>query len=282
MRMRSATLIRSRGADWHLPARPAPGDVRWYIEDVTGWYGGSGVRTQVTASIGHGDFLGVPTREGRAFTLQGAVVCSSVELRDETERMLSAVAWDGEEVDLRCDDGHRVLTSTVRLDGAPQIVEIGRTKLRFHIPLRSASPFLYADEQKIFLHPVGLGRGLEYPLFSKSGVLTYGTALAERDSITNSGDAAAYDSYLVVGDFPGGWRLTVGRKVIEWPWPTVLTAPVLVEMTGRIWIGDSNVTDRASVRQWAPLAAGATVTPSLTPLQGGTGWAEVRHRDTFI
>lgn len=282
MRKRSATLTPQRGAAWHLSARPAPGDRRWYIEDVTGWFGGSGVRTQVTASIDHGDFMAKPTREGRAFTLMGAVACASEELRDESERFISSVGWDGEELDLRCDDGHRVLSSTVRLDAVPQIVEIGRTKLRFQIPLRSASPFLYADEQTSFLHPIGVGRGLEYPLFSKGSTLTYGTALAASESITNLGTATAHDSYLVVGDFPGGWRLTVGRRAIEWPWPTVLAAPVLVEMAGRIWIGSENVTHQASVRQWAPLAPGATVTPTLRPLQGGTGWAEARHRDTYM
>ena len=280
--VRTARLVEPGGVVWELSDRPAPGDVERVVENVAGWYGGSGVRADVTARIGHGDFPSRGWRESRVLTLHGVSICRDSDARDSEERRLSGILWDGQYGELTCDDGDAVLSTGVRLDGEPQIVKVGTTALRYQVPLRTETPFLYGPERTVFLHPVGLGRGLEYPLFSKNGVLTYGTALAERDSITNEGNATAYDSYLVVGDFPGGWRLTVGRKVIEWPWPTVLTAPVLVEMTGRIWIGDSNVTDRASVRQWASLAPGTTVTPSLTPLQGGTGWAEVRHRDTYI
>lgn len=260
-----------------------PTSETWLDGTPSGWYGGYSMRGEDTENIDWGDFSTHRTPSARSLELRVHVHRATWEAANAEKRRLSAALVDGEVGELRGEEsGVPALTAYVERKGEILFARQSPNSFTASIPLKAPDPRLYSDELKVFLHPVGLGRGLEYPLFAKSGVLTYGTALAERDSITNGGDATAYDSYLIVGDFPGGWRLTVGRKVIEWPWPTVLTAPVLVEMTGRIWIGDSNVTDQASVRQWAPLAPGATVTPSLTPLQGGTGWAEVRHRDTYI
>lgn len=280
MRARTAVLTHG-GRSWNFDARSPAAPGEWVLEGVSGWYGGVGVRGTSTDRLGHGTFEQRAFRGDRALTLQATYVAEEPDEREAIERDISGVLWDGTYGSLDVST-EIALSADVRLDGEIGVVETGVLAITVQIPLVASDPFLYGKEQTVFLSPVGAGRGLEYPLFSKGGVLTYGTAIAERDSITNGGNATAYDDYLVVGDFPGGWRLTVNRKVIEWPWPTVLAAPVLVKMSGQIWIGDANVTDRASVRQWAPLAPGATVTPTLTPLQGGTGWAEAHHRDTYI
>ena len=63
--VRNAVLTRGNGFRWSLSDKPSASDSEWYVEDVAGWYGGSGVRGDVTARLGHGDFVERGYREGR-------------------------------------------------------------------------------------------------------------------------------------------------------------------------------------------------------------------------
>lgn len=280
--VRSATFTEANGTAWSLSGRPPKGPAEWIVTDVAGWSGGSGVRGEVTARIGHGDVVGRGERENRVLTLHGTVACQNSDIRDDMERALSGIAGDGDWGDLTCDDGHAILSTRARIDGAPSISKVGTTALRFLLPLRADSPWLYGPERVTFLQPVGTGVGLVYPLYAPDGVLDYGAGIVASDAVHNDGNATAWPTVLVVGDFPGGWRLIGDSKTVEWPWPTTHASPVEVRMDGSIWIGTSNVTDQATIRQWMSIAPGGSLTPSLAPLQGGTGWAEVHHRDTYI
>ena len=279
--VRSARLVEPGGTVWELSDRPVAGEVERVVEDVAGWYGGSGVRAEVTARVGHGDFPSRGWRESRVMTLHGASICRDSDARDAEERRLSGILWDGQYGELTCDDGDAVLSTGVRLDGEPQIVKTGTTALRYQVPLRAETPFLYGPERTVFVHPVGTSVGLRFPLFVP-GCLDFGDAIDTDAPVTNQGNAVAHPVVLVSGDFPGGFRLTVDGRTVEWPWPTVLAAPVEIRSSGSVWIGDANVTAQASVREWWSIPPGGTVSPVLSALQGGSGWAEVHHRDTYI
>lgn len=262
------------------------GESDWIVEDVAGWYGGAGVRGEKVDRLQHGSHVARAWRDSRAMTIHGLVSCRDSDVRDREERRLSGVLWDGLFGELKCDDGDAVLASNVRLDAAPQIVKVGTTALRFQVPLIADDPFLYAPEQVTFLHPVGTGIGLEYPLFhrdlGKGPVLTFGTGIAANDPIRNAGNAEAWPVFLVVGDFPGGFEITVNGKTITWPWPTTKARPVEVRMDGSIFEAGSNMTHRASRREWVNIPPGGVIAPEFRGLQGGEGWCEVHHRDTFI
>ena len=279
--VRNARLVEPGGVVWELSDRPVPGDVERVVENVAGWYGGSGVRADVTARIGHGDFPSRGWRESRVLTLHGASICRDSDARDAEERRLSGILWDGQYGELTCDDGDAVLSTGVRLDGEPQIVKVGTTALRYQVPLRADSPWLYGPEQKVFLHPIGSGVGLEYPPYL-GGVLAYGSAVESQDPISNPGNATAWPHFLVTGDFPSGFRLSAGGRVVSWPNPVFPQSPVLVDMSGSIWVGSENQTYRAGATEWFSIPAGGTIHPVFEPIQFGSGWAEARIWPTFM
>lgn len=253
----------------------------WVVEDLSGWFGGVGVKSDRTARLGHGDFSAPNLRTGRSMTLTLVWVGDSVT-RDYASRALSGIFGEGDVGEVTARVGDLTLTaSEVTLDGEIEVAEVGTLAVRAQVPLHAADPRLYAPIQESYLRPVGAGVGLEYALFA-SGVLSYGTAIRQDVAVTNNGSVTAYPTFWVGGDLPGGFRITANGKTVEWPWPVVASAPVRVESSGSIWIGDTNVTARATIRQWMPIVSGATIAPRFHALQGGDGWCRVMHQDAYI
>lgn len=286
-RARSAVLTQADGARLRLDTvEECPDPTSWMLEDISGWYGGSGVRREVTARYGHGSFMGPGFRDGRYMTLKGAVRCSNTVERDWQERNLSGILGDGELGTLWVDDGETQLHSVVGLDGAPQVVKAGTHALVFQIPLVSESPYLVSDEREITLFPPGSGVGFEFPPLSrdlgKGPVITFGTEVQETAYVWNDGNAASPMVFTVVADSPAGFIVGHGRHRVTYPWPTYKNVPVQVDMAGALRIGGVDQTHRVGERGWASVEPGTIETPFLRFIDGGTGWATVRSRDTYI
>ena len=279
--VRSAVLTQANGFRWSLSDKPSASDSEWYVEDVAGWYGGSGVRGDVTARLGHGDFVERGYREGRVLTLHGTVVCDSPDIRDWQERNISGMAGDGDWCDLTCDDGNAELSTRVRLDGAPQIVKLGTQALRFQIPLRTDMPFLYSPWRESYLRPVGAGVGLEYAPFSEGGVITFGTAVASDEWVWNDGNADSAPVFEVTAESQG-FAVGLGDKRVTYPWPTFPDVPVTVDMAGALTVGGVDQSHLLGERVWSSVPPDSMERPFFEFLRGGEGWAVVRHRDTFI
>lgn len=287
VQVRTATLTQSDGAALSLTTDPPRGgETRWFVEDVAGWYGGSGVRSESTAKLGHGTFHSRGYREGRTLTVHGWVECENADLRDWHERNLSGLMWDGKWGSLTCFDGVDTLMTRVRLDGSPQIVNIGVTTLQFQIPLVSESAFLYGKEREVTLLPPGSGIGFEFPPFSRDlrqgPIITFGTETQETAYIWNDGNADSSAVFTTVADSPAGFIVGHGGHRVTYPWPTFKNVPVEVDMAGAVRIGGVDQTHRVGERGWASIAPGTIETPFLRFIDGGTGWATVRNRDTYI
>lgn len=283
--VRTARLEQADGGRWSLTTRPQASGTSWIVDDVAGWYGGSGVRGEVTAGLGHGDFVERGHREGRVLTLHGTVICESSDERDWQERNLSGMGWSGEWGTLTCDDGNAELSARVRLDGAPQIVKVGTHALQFQLPLRSDTPFLHGDWRESTLEPIGSGIGVDFPLFTQGEdepVFTFGTAVDTTEYAWNDGNAESWPEFVVYADAPGGFAVSLGDKRVTFPWPTFPDMPVTVDMAGSVSVSGVDQSHMVGERGWAMIAPGAISSPSLTFLQGGTGWATVRHRDSYI
>lgn len=281
VRVRSAVLTQANGFRWSLSDRPPASDSEWYVEDVAGWYGGSGVRGDVTARLGHGDFVERGYREGRVLTLHGTVVCASSDIRDWQERNISGMAGDGDWCELTCDDGNAELSTRVRLDGAPQIVKLGTQALRFQVPFRTEMPYLYSAWRESSLQPVGAGVGLSYDLFS-GGLLTFGTAISAGEHIWNDGNAESAPTFTVTADAPGGFWVAVDDKRVTYPQPTFRDVPIVVDMAGSVLVAGVDQSHLLGERSWAATPPSAVSTVEFGFLQGGTGFGTVRHRDTYI
>ena len=287
---RNAILTQADGSSWALSTeRFTEAPTRWLLIDIVGWYGGSGVRSTVTDRYRHGDFPSRGWREGRTISLRGAAISKTSMTRDDVERELSGILWDGQEGTLAVQEADdRVLWTTVRLDGAPSIEKLDERAIEFSIPLRSAEPFVYGPWREGTLTLPGAGVGLEYPLFSKTlseskgPVLTFGAAIDTEVTMWNNGNATSYPQIEVVGDLPGGFAVTIGSRRVTYPWPTFPDMPVLVDMSGSLSVSGQDQSHRLVERNWTGIEQGGVETPRLDPLQGGTGWAVVRHRDTYI
>ena len=279
--VRNAVLTQGNGFRWSLSDKPSASDSEWYVEDVAGWYGGSGVRGDVTARLGHGDFVERGYREGRVLTLHGTVVCASSDIRDWQERNISGMAGDGDWCDLACDDGNAELSTRVRLDGAPQIVKLGTQALRFQVPLRTEMPFLYSAWRESSLQPVGAGVGFEFAPFSNGGVVSFGSAVDTGEWVWNDGNASSAPQFTVWADSPG-FAVSVGDKRVTYPWPTFQDVPVTVDMAGSVTVGGVDQSHLLGERAWGVVAPGSLESVRFEFLNGGSGWASVRHRDTYL
>lgn len=279
---RTALIEEADGTRWTFStAAEMCDDMRWLLEDVSGWVSGAGVRANVTQRLRHGAFPSRAWREGRTMSLVGVVRCSSQAIADDVERAVASILWSGELGTLTVEEAAgRTLHTQVRLDGKPDVQRPTLTDVRVLVPLHAPDAFLYGPELVSYLYPIGEGIGLRYPLH-QPGYLDYGAGVEANEPITNRGTAEAFGRFLVVGDFPGGFRITVGGRTVEWPWPVMRGLPVEVDMAGAVWSRSSNLTDQATLRQWSSLPSGVPVTPSFKPLQGGNGWCEVHYSDTY-
>lgn len=284
--VRSAVLTEASGRRWSLSGRPAPGPALWYVEDVTGWVGGSGVRGEVTARMGHGDHVSTAEREGRVMTVKGAVACESSDLRDELGLQLSSVLGDGEWGLLEADNGADagVLATRVRLDGAPQIVEVGTRKLRFQIPVRSESETITAaNVQRVAVAAPGTGVGLRFPLFSEGGVLTYGaTSVATTGVLVNAGTAPAWPVFWPRGQFVNGWRIWQDGHLIEWNGVAVDVAQAADTARRAVEIWGTDVSQFLSADDFRPIPPGGSAEIRFEPLGGGAGILEATVASTYI
>lgn len=115
-------------------------------------------------------------------------------------------------------------------------------------------------------------------------VLSYGEYVDIDELVQNLGNATAYPSLLVVGDFPGGIGISAGRGTLEFPWPITRQAPLQIDSSGSAWIGAANVTARLSKRDFTAfqLRPGARIAPAMYALQGGSGYCEMHVRDAYI
>ena len=446
---RNAILTQADGTSWSFGTESFCTDTtRWLLEDIPGWYGGSGVRSSTTDRYRHGDFPSRGWREGRTLSIRGATVSVDSFERDDIERELSGIMWDGEIGTLAVQESDdRVLWTTVRLDGAPSIEKLDERHIAFSIPLRTAEPFVYGPWRETTLTPLGVGIGLEYPLFTggvmpskingitdplgldptitsyrttaspgwaavngewvKTGdisgsnairlnpdadsfysdiplvpgkryrmtvevyldagtgqvrfaprstlddgsqsydgdgpeaggdpghftdvegtgewvevtrwwdapengvsasfdvqinsvsgatevkfrnptvrstepILTFGSAIDTDVSVWNDGNVTSYPQFAVVADAPGGFALTMGDRRVTYPWATFPDMPVLVDMNGTLLVSGQDQSHRLGERGWSGIEPNSVETPKLDFLQGGTGWATARHRDTYI
>lgn len=286
-RPRHAILQQSDGALWSFTTEETcPDPTLYLLEDVEGWYGGSGVRRKTTDRYGHGTFMGPGFRDGRAMTLKAAIVCDGPDERDWQERNVSGMLWDGLVGELWVDDGETMLGSPVALDGAPQVVKSGTRALRIQVPLISEEPFVYSEWREVTLDPPGIGVGFEFPPFSKEPgdepVITFGAEVNRQEYVWNEGNADSYPQFTVFADSPGGFALGLADRLVTYPWATFPDVPVVVDMAGALFVGGRDQTHLVGERNWSHIPATALDVPVFKFLQGGTGFCTVAHRDTYI
>lgn len=278
----TSVVIEGSGERVVFDSAPDPSAwARFIPVSLEGWYGGVGVRTDVFDRLGHGTVAGRVWRQGRALTLRAHVEVASPTDRDTVMRDLSGLLWDGLEGTVTATVDGLTLSTVVRLDGEPGIVPQGESSVTVQVPLSAADPWLFGEWRSVTLRPVEAGVGLVYPLFS-AGPLSFGSATGGGELVWNDGNADAYPRFVVNGNAPGGFRVGLGDRVVEWPRPVFPGAPVTVDMAGEVLLGGFDQSQYLTRRDWAVIPPRSLETPRFELLQGGTAWCEVRTRDTYI
>ena len=253
------------------------------LVDITGWFGGVGVKDNPPSRFRHGMFS-EPTRfTGRDMTIYVRSKYETLEQRHILERGFSSLFASAEEYQLEVDiDGFKLHT-VIQQDGEIDVAPENFDTLNFKIPVRSEDPFLYGEERQYQLFPRGFGDGIVYPLFS-SGFLDYGTAQSGAGvPIRNEGKATAYPRIVVRGSWPSGFQLVSGRNVISFPSPVVSTAPVTIDTArGRATINGTDHTHALTRRDWFGVPPRGSIQPRISAIGQGDGWADVYVSDTYL
>ena len=256
------------------------------LTGLSGWTGGVGVRRETLDRLSHGSFPTPTTRTGRTLTLDMMFERDSVTELRGLARGISGLFVDGGYGTLTVTEDHEEASAEVTLDGDPKInVNVDAGYLTAQIPLFAPLPYLYSAWREGSLRPVSDGVGLVLPLFATptgQDVLTFGSEIATEAYVRNDGNAPSYAVFEVQADAPGGFRVSAGEGHLTWPRPTFPDVPVLIDMSGSVSIGGVRQTHFASERKWAATPPHSTVIPTFELLQGGSGFASVRHRDTSI
>lgn len=266
-----------------------PNHENWLLREPPEIFGGSAMRGEDIARSTMGDYPSHRDPEAKSFELRIRIHrATHADILRERVRLGAALA-DGELGELAMEGGPLPrLTVGVQRTGQVLLARVSPTTYDFSLVLKAPDPRVYGEDRVTYLFPSGTGVGLRYPLYgqrsdpSGARVLSYGAAISTADPVANAGTAPAWPVIVATGDWPSGFDVNVGGRVVAWPQPTAPQSPVVIDMAGSITVGGVDQTHMASRRDWSSIPPGGEIYPILTPGQAGAGWAEVHVRDTYI
>lgn len=252
------------------------------LTTVEGWFE-PGVRVDEVERIGHGSLVSRAEWDARAVLIGGHVSeLTAGEVR-EWCRMVSAIAGPETSPVLHVADGGMTLSAEVVRKDKPRLahsIEYGWVE--WEMSLLAPDPHLYGPVKETHVGLAGDGVGLEFALFSRDGVLTFGDGVASSALLRNGGTAVAWPVYEVHGDLPSGFTLVQGGGLVEFVGAVRQGVPAVVDMgAGRVTVGGADRSYLLARAVWAGVEPGGLVIPELSAPQG-SGRAVGRVRDTYI
>lgn len=256
----------------------------WFV-DLDGWIGGVGIEgDQPQRALGHGALPRDGRRTTRTLTLKGELHFPDQSDREIAARYVSGILGDGKYGTLCVTTEGLSQWADVRLDGAIKWGAEGSEWFYVEIPLTAPRPFIYGAAKTAQVQEDSNGLGLQWDggLFS-GGLLRWG-GVSPNPLLTNNGNADSWPTFTVRGDFPRGFRLRVGRDVIEYPEPVYSRSPVTVDVaSGRVRVNRRDVSHLLTSRDWIRIPPRSSITPILSGLdQNSVGVADVAWTDTYL
>ena len=252
------------------------------LTGLTGWAGGVGVRSEDVERLSHGSFSTPSLRAGRTLTVDLVMERDSRAELWALERGVSGLFAEGGYGTLEVEQDGESLVTEVRLDGEVKpTVYLDSGFLTVQVPLHAPMPYLYSAWRESSLQPVGAGVGFEFAPFSHGGVISFGSAVDTDEQVWNDGNASSAPVFTVWADSPG-FAVAVGDRRVTYPWPTFQDVPVTVDMAGSVTVGGVDQSHLLGERAWGVVAPGSLESVRFEFLNGGSGWASVRHRDTYL
>ena len=248
---------------------------------LAGWYGGVSITSESMDRLGFGEFLAAGRGSARVLTLGVSFYSKDEAARRHYRRAWSGAFHDGMPAQLTVDWDGLELSCDVVQDGEALVTDLNPYGVSVQVPLRSADPHLYSAWRESSLQPVGAGVGFEFAPFSHGGVVSFGSAVDTGEWVWNDGNASSAPQFTVWADSPG-FAVSVGDKRVTYPWPTFQDVPVTVDMAGSVTVGGVDQSHLLGERAWGVVGPGSLESVRFEFLNGGSGWASVRHRDTYL
>ncbi len=259
-------------------------DAPWDAHSITGWLDSPGATVESTRRLLAGDFAGASRWSGRVVKLTGLLrTRDCVEQQAARDRLVGLFA-SGRAQPVHVRHGgvetageFQIIDQMTLYPMTPQLAE-------WELSLYAADPFLYAATQHVSVAAAGTGVGLVYPLYTPSGVLSYGMPSdATTGVLTNHGTADAWPIFWPRGDMPTGFRIIQDGHVIEWGGSMTTATPVAVD-AGRsaVEMAGTDVSHYLSRDDFQPVRPGQSVAVTFEPLGGGTGYLDATIASTYI
>lgn len=257
------------------------------LTGLSGWTGGVGVRSEDVQRLEHGSFPAPNYRTGRTLTVDMMLERDTRAELWGLERSVSGLFADGGYGQIKVQQDDLIGYAEIRLDGEVKpIVHLDSGFITVQVPLQSPMPYIYSPWRESIIRPAEAGVGFEFPTLARDlgqgPVVTFGTAVDSDDLVWNDGNADSWPRFTVTGSFPGGVAVVLDGHRVTYPWATFPDIPVTVDMAGSATVGGVDQSHLLGERGWSPVPAHSISKVALQPLQGGTGWATVQHRDTYM
>lgn len=255
MTQMSSRLLSIDGVDFGVD----DGGVGLAFDTLDGWDSGPGSRTAFTARTnGHGDFDAPSYRASRVVTATGlAYAGSDVEVAGVLVRMMGVLAeGDLGQVSV-ADAAFGDLSIMARLSDGPLVAPASDRNAQwtwqFSVTAPDPRKYAAAVPSPSSLPSSGVG-GLQFPLFTGTGKLEFGTpGVSGQVTLANPGNATTWPTYAITGPVLGGVLLTevpTGRRIVyagDVPAGALL---LLDSASGHAWLNGSLQDGNLTVAQW--------------------------------
>ena len=254
---------------------------RWGLEFTDGWWDTPGSEVESVPRLGHGDFAAQGRWAGRVVVASGLATAKDHAELEWMRNALTAAAPDGGTFPVWGRHTGELIGGDFQLIDRIEFKPDGPVTASWQLSMHSEDAFLHTEWRESTLQPVGAGVGFEFVPFSRGGVITFGSAVDTDEWVWNEGNAPSAPVFTVTADSPG-FAVAVGDKRVTYPWPTFMDVPITVDMAGSVLVGGVDQSHLLGERRWGTVPPGEIESVRFEFLNGGTGWATVRHRDTYI
>lgn len=256
----------------------------WLTREPDTIFGGSAMRGDDFETDAGGDYASHRTPAAKSHELKLRIHLPSFAACMLERMRLGAALADGEPGELVMTGGGLPrMRMTVERTGAVLTSPVAPTTFDLSIVLKQPRPWLYGDEQTVTVQPAGAGVGLVYPLYSPTGVISYGAESEGTTGIlTNPGTVPAWPVHTAFGQFGAGFRIYQDGNVIEWN-GAASSVPVVVSTAhSSVEISGSDITQLVSRDGFEPVPAGGSASVRFEPLGGGSGFLTSALSPTYI
>jgi hypothetical protein len=250
---------------------------------VQGFYDGvSPKRTEEHRPNQWGDFSEPSLLNGRLLTLTGAAIASSSQELHDMRDAFTSLLIDGKYIEIQIQNSSGSRYIKVTLGAQPAFVQKTDTAALWKLELYAPDPRIYGTLRRIQITDNTDDGGIDYPW---DYPLDYGgTIVRQSTTIYNDGNTDSWPTFIITGDFNGGFTLgNNAGKLIKYDGIVTTSAPVIIDTAaGTAMQNGINKSISLSRRDWFSIPPQQSIQPLFSPTQNTFGWCDIVYRDTWI